>query len=318
MVLIANSNNISVAQLTIDTTPEGGKVLDLSLIDTFKLFQKPVLRVQYDFAKQRVIAGGLDCQLKFFELTRKEGGSGTNDTTMVNESGDLKDLGVGMRLQYKIKLPQAIFTFGISRDGQHYAVGLINGSLLIRSKQLEAFEEEQDEELKFVLNAFKPSFTSKAKGYKYFYRGQYSTMPDPEDVIMGMTQKKKRLQPFEQSLKKFQFREALDTAIDQSNPEVTLSLLEELAARGANSLEIALANRGPLELEKLCKFIAWKVSDSKYQHVLLQVLRFLVDLYGPVLGSGQAPAIDSLVGEELRERLGAEVELQESLGELRG
>ena len=54
-----------------------------------------------------------------------------------------------------------------------------------------------------ILNAFKPNFKSTSKSYKYFYRGQYSVMPAPEDIISGMTQTKSKLQKYEQSLKKF-------------------------------------------------------------------------------------------------------------------
>jgi hypothetical protein len=39
-------------------------------------------------------------------------------------------------------MPQPIFKFGISADGQHYVVALADGSLIIKSKELEDFEEE--------------------------------------------------------------------------------------------------------------------------------------------------------------------------------
>ena len=75
------------------------------------------------------------------------------------------------RQKVKEKLPKPIFQFAISQNGQHYAVGLIDGSLILKSKQLESFEEEQDDEMKLVMNALKPNYKSTAKSYKYFYRG---------------------------------------------------------------------------------------------------------------------------------------------------
>ena len=39
-------------------------------------------------------------------------------------------------------MPQPIFNFGISGDGQHYVVALGDGSLIIKSKELEEFKEE--------------------------------------------------------------------------------------------------------------------------------------------------------------------------------
>jgi U3 small nucleolar RNA-associated protein 15 len=149
-----------------------------------------------------------------------------------------------------------------SSDGQHYVIGLVDGSFIIKSKQLEEFKEEQDDEMKMVMDAFNFEYKSKAKNYKYFYRGQYNAIPDPEDLISGMKSRKLKLQKYEQSLKKFQYKKALNEAIDQQNPEVVLALIEELLHRGA--LEIALANRSEEELIKLIAFIKWKVADYRY------------------------------------------------------
>ena len=80
-------------------------------------------------------------------------------------------------------MPQPIFKFGISADGQHYVVALADGSLIIKSKELEDFEEEQTDEMKMVLAAFQPKFKSTSKNYKYFYRGQYNVMPDADDIV---------------------------------------------------------------------------------------------------------------------------------------
>lgn len=82
-------------------------------------------------------------------------------------------------------------------------IALVNGSLIIKSKHLEEFKEEITDEQQFIMNAFETSFKSKAKNYKYFYRGQYSVMPEPEDIIAGMKERKLKLQKYEQALKKF-------------------------------------------------------------------------------------------------------------------
>ena len=103
--------------------------------------------IQYDLNRNRLIAGGLDNQLKFF-------------------SDDLK-------LVHKIKLHQPIFTLAVSPDGMHHCLGLVDGSLIIRSRQLEEAKEHMDDDMKMIMNAFTPNagFVSKAKNYKYFYRG---------------------------------------------------------------------------------------------------------------------------------------------------
>jgi hypothetical protein len=116
-------------------------------------------------------------------------------------------------------------------------------------------------------------------------------MPEPEDIISGMKSRKQKLQKYEQSLKQFQYKKALNEAIDQQNPEVVL------IHRGA--LEIALSNRSEDELKKLVGFIKWKISDYRYQTVLLQVLRFVIDMYQGILGTGHSQAIDSLLTSDL-------------------
>lgn len=39
-----------------------------------------------------------------------------------------------MKVAYKIKLPSELFTVDFSADGNHYAMGLNDGSLIIKSK----------------------------------------------------------------------------------------------------------------------------------------------------------------------------------------
>jgi len=76
------------------------------------------MRVRFDKARNRVIAGGLDSQLKFFDL---------NDDHKLS-------------VAYKIKVPSEIFALDFSTDGNHFAMGLSDGSLVIKSKLLEPVE----------------------------------------------------------------------------------------------------------------------------------------------------------------------------------
>jgi hypothetical protein len=87
----------------------------------------------------------------------------------------------------------------VAPDGQHFAVGLANGGLLIKSKVAETSEEDlETDEQKLIKNALQSSFVSKAKNYKYFYRGKYSTLIPEEGDMLAQTQARKaKLQPFE-------------------------------------------------------------------------------------------------------------------------
>ena len=80
--------------------------------------------MRYDKGRDRVIAGGLDSQLKFFTVT------------------DEHDIFVS----YKIKVPSEIFALDFSGDGNHFAMGLSDGSLVIKSKMLDPIEEKKTDE----------------------------------------------------------------------------------------------------------------------------------------------------------------------------
>ena len=109
------------------------------------------MRVRYEEKRGRVIAGGLDNQLKFFE---------------VSNLGELK-------LAYKVKVPSEIFCMDVSPDGNHYSIGLNDGSLLIKSKLLESLTTELDEETKLIQSLEPERRVSTSKNYRYFFRGQY-------------------------------------------------------------------------------------------------------------------------------------------------
>ena len=44
-----------------------------------------------------------------------------------------------------------------------------------------------------VLAAFQPEIKSTSKNYKYFYRGQYSVMPELDDVVQSMNTRKVKI-----------------------------------------------------------------------------------------------------------------------------
>lgn len=85
-----------------------------------------------------------------------------------------------MSVAYKIKVPSQIFALDFSADGQHFSMGLADGSLLIKSKTLETAETRTDEQRMF--DQFAPKMISTSKNYKYFFRGQYLVTADPEDI----------------------------------------------------------------------------------------------------------------------------------------
>lgn len=120
-------------------------------------------------------------------------------------------------------------------------------------------------------------------------------------MMAAIQARKVKLQPFEVALKKFQYKEALNQALlNKQNPEVVLALLEELIERGA--LEVALAKRSESDFNQVVDFIKWKLPDIRYQSLLVEVARVLLDMYaGPlVFNSGDSLSdLASLIQQEV-------------------
>ena len=99
---------------------------------------------------------------------------------------------------------------------------------------------------------------------------------------MTTKSRKNKLRPYEVMLKKFQYKKALNEAINSKNPEVVMSLLEEIIERDA--LELAVANRTPEELKLLMEFVLWKIQDHRYQQLLIPLAKLTLDMYFGIIG----------------------------------
>ena len=137
---------------------------------------------------------------------------------------------------------------------------------------------------------------------------------DPDDIKAMKETKKRKLQSYEQKLKRFEYKNALSSAIDSKNPEVVLSLIEELVQR--DGLFIAIANRSEPELIKLIDFIIWKLPDHRYSSVLLEVARITLDVYAGVVGLSEK--VDKKLFVDLKSIVDDQNELTKGLLELSG
>lgn len=99
-----------------------------------------------------------------------------------------------------------------------------------------------------------------------------------------------RLRPYEASLKKFNYQQALDAALKTKNPLVVITVLEELCFR--SGITIALSGRDEAALEPLLSFIARYVAHPRYSPLLVQIAHKLLDIYSGVLG--RSDGIDEL------------------------
>ena len=92
------------------------------------------------------------------------------------------------------------------------------------------------------------------------------------------TDRSARLKPYDTQLKRFQYQQALDSALRTRNPVVVITILEELCRR--SGLTIALSGRSDDQaLEPLLSFIVRYVSNPRYSHIIIQVAHRILDLY---------------------------------------
>ena len=103
-------------------------------------------------------------------------------------------------------------------------------------------------------------------------------------------------------------------ALDSKNPEVVLSVIEELVERDA--LCIALGNRDEDEAIKLFDFLIWKLPDHRYSQVLLEVARISLNMYAGVVGLSDR--FDNKLFNQLNILVNEQIELQKGLLELSG
>ena len=81
------------------------------------------------------------------------------------------------------------------------------------------------------------------------------------------------LKPFDKSLKKFKYREALDQSLQTRDPGVVLAVLERLCAHGGDghALEAALSQRNASALQPIMKCLCKYVADLRTMKVSVPI-----------------------------------------------
>mmetsp|Transcript_33868 Transcript_33868/g.39403 ORF Transcript_33868/g.39403 Transcript_33868/m.39403 type:complete len:502 (+) Transcript_33868:33-1538(+) len=171
---------------------------------------------------------------------------------------------------HQIKCFESLLGMDFTLDETHLALGSSQGEVQVFYKKhtKEIDEEEKANEFALDLQERKPF----VRDYKFFNRGIYDE-PQKFDVEFDAG-KKKRLQDYERSLKKFQYKEALDKALKSGKKGVILSMIEELVQRDA--LDICLRNRTEEEYLPLFVFVEKNLAEPSQ-------LNLLVDLAGTCL-----------------------------------
>lgn len=128
-----------------------------------------------------------------------------------------------------------------------------------------------------------------------------------------LRRRRARLAAHDHALRRFKYGEALDAALAEGRAEVVAAVMEEIGRRGG--LRAALAGRDATTLAPVLAFIARHVSQPRHTRQVLGVLARVLDIYGGEVGA--SPAVDAAL-RLIRERVAAELRLQEELSALAG
>lgn len=189
-----------------------------------------------------------------------------------------------------MRYPGPILCLGMNPDESQLAVGMADGTLCVRSRDVKASEEGRREDAK------KNFLTG---SYEYFMNAQanLSTHNDGEtkavdfkDDLKVDSVRKKKLQPYDKLLKAFRYRDALDSSLSPgTSAATTFALLMELISRspgGVNSdgnfgekadgLKRAVSGRDDVTLEPLLKFLLRHATNQNYTEIVCDTLNVVV------------------------------------------
>ncbi|RHY02168.1 hypothetical protein DYB37_011904 [Aphanomyces astaci] len=258
------------------------KVWDLlsggKLLHEFSSHQKTITSLTLDGTNTRLVSASLDGHVKIYDLASYE-------------------------VLHGFKYGDGVLSAALTPTNSHLAVGTVSGMLTVR-RRITTDDAPATDELPVV----------RGGSYKYFLRGTKAKPTDADHIITSRRHAK--CAPYEQALRSFDYRKALDNSLDTRNPTVIASMLEELRLR--QGWQSALAYRNEEALEPLLSFCIRYVTDPKYAALLLRVCTFLLELYSPMLGTNQSSAVLEGLFFKLKNRLKEEQVVQTSLLQVMG
>jgi U3 small nucleolar RNA-associated protein 15 len=252
------------------------KVWDLlsggRMLHSFSSHQKTITSIGLDGTGTRLLTGSLDGHLKIYDLKTYE-------------------------VTHGFKYKGGVLAFGMSPTNSHLLAGSADGMLTVRRRNVKKAELQDLQSRQAII---------RGGTYKYFIRGK-NAKPTPSDFTVAST-RHKRISPYDRALRKFDYKKALNEALDTRSPVIVASMLEELRLRVG--LQRALAGRDEESLEPLLAFLIKYVTDPKYSSLLIHVCTLVCDIYAPKLS--QSMLIDQLF-VKLHEKINEEMRLQKQI-----
>lgn len=222
------------------------------------------------------------------------------------------------RVTHTMRYPAPILSLAVAPDESHIATGMADGTLCIRKRELKASELQSRERRR---DAFQTG------AYEHFLQAPTppgaparASQATGSDELAAESTRRQRLKRYDQLLKAFRYRDALDASLQHGVPaSVTFALLMELIRRSpsgqADGLRRAISGRDDVTLEPLLRFLLRHATNPQYTTLVCDTLNMVIDTYASVLG--QSPIIDDLFGR-IRAKLAEEIRLQAQITQVNG
>ena len=257
--------------------------------------QKTVTSLCLASHSSRLVSGSLDGHMKIFETT-------------------------GWNVVAGFKYPDPILSLSVVTSGQsaedkHVAVGTSAGLLSIKTRlsgEQKVKERARQKEMDALLAGKIAEYDAKqakkkrGRGWEKRFRGQDYNGEDADIIIQGNDRGKiKKLKPWEKSLHKTRYAEALDLVLEGKDTMTIFTALNHLRYRSA--LRAALERRNETTLEPVLKWVHANISNANERFVDLcsEVGMLIMDIYAKHLP--ESNELDKGVNK-LRRRVSDEVE----------
>eukprot|EP01097_Dermamoeba_algensis_P009123 TRINITY_DN629_c1_g1_i1.p1 TRINITY_DN629_c1_g1~~TRINITY_DN629_c1_g1_i1.p1 ORF type:complete len:353 (-),score=87.65 TRINITY_DN629_c1_g1_i1:171-1229(-) len=199
-------------------------------------------------------------------------------------------------LAHSFKTKDPILSLDIDGDEKYIAVGTTTGMLSL-------YERQEPKTKKPV----KPTPTPQQKEKK-----QKTARADGV-VVVEFSSHPPKLTKFDKLLFRFQYAEALDTAISIGEPEEVAAMVEEISNRGG--IEVALRGRSDEQIVPILKFISKHFHVARTSKIFFSLYSYILDMYGPVLH--RSPLTLKQI-QEMKDQIEKEMEQQKVLFSLQG
>lgn len=250
------------------------------------------------------------------------------------------------RVVHTMRYPSPILTLAISPEERELAVGMADGTLCVRKREVKKTEEEARalERSAYTaqgaggvggggLEAFLPYASSGMAGGEDDASRRLEAQARrnallAQDDVRGETIRARRLKPYDKLMKSFRYSQALDAVLRPGIPaSVVFALLLELKRRGgvssqaanagaeADGLRRAIGGRDEVGLEPLLRFLLRHAANPMWNDIVCDTLEVVLDIYSSTLGL--SPVIDSLFSR-LWAKVSDEVRLQDEVQGVRG